>query len=73
VVGLLVGVLVVILLRRSVRAAAILLTTAVILAWIAPVHGVLKPWYVLGGITTVVGLSAVVRTTQRRYEETAPN
>jgi hypothetical protein len=59
VVGLLVGLLVVVLLRRSTRAGTILLTTALILAWVAPVHGILKPWYVLGGVVAGVAVSRV--------------
>jgi hypothetical protein len=71
VVGLLVGLLVVVLLRRSTRAGTILLTTALVLAWTQPVHLVLKPWYVLGGASTVIGLSAAVRAARRRQEEEA--
>jgi hypothetical protein len=56
VVGLLVGLLAFALLRRSTRAGTILLTTALILAWTQPVHSILKPWYVLGGV--VVGMAA---------------
>ena len=60
-VGLLVGVLVALLLRRARRFGAVLLIVAVVLAWVAPVHGILKPWYVLGGTTVVLVAARAAR------------
>jgi len=61
VVGLLVGVLVALLLRRATRYGAVLLIAAVVLAWLAPVHGILKPWYVLGGTAVVLVAARAAR------------
>jgi hypothetical protein len=66
-VGLLVGVLVALLYRRSTRWAGIFVTVAMTLAWLAPVHGVLKPWYVFGGLLIAVVLAKAVSYIRTTY------
>jgi len=59
-VGIQVGAIFALLHRRSERWGSIFVTVATVLAWLAPVHGILKPWYFFGGVLVAVGLANAV-------------
>lgn len=67
IVGLAVGVIFSLLWRQSKRWGGIFVTVAMVLAWVAPIHGVLKPWYVFGGLLFAVVLANVVSYIRTTY------
>ena len=66
-VGMAVGLIFWVLYRRSIRWAGVFVTVAMVLAWVEPIHGILKPWYVFGGLLFAVVLAKAVSHIKTTY------
>ena len=68
-VGLAVGLLAVWIRQRSPPLAAVFVTVALWLGVTTPIHGITKPWYVLGGALVGIALAETARAAWRRYHD----